>query len=63
MKKTYIAPAIELAYTEILSMLCSSIEGVENTGNMETSLSDDVTEDYLSRHAGSTWDIFEDDEF
>lgn len=55
MKKIYVSPAIQVTRIGVAHMLCGSIEGVDRTGNLNTSVSNDETEEYLSRR-NNVWD-------
>ena len=55
MKKQYIAPAIELTVLSHLAMICNSITGVANTSNFSEDISDETTDEVLSRRH-SAWD-------
>ena len=62
MKKTYIEPALLITYVEPQKLICTSIQGVSGTGNMETTVSNEETDEYLSRRRRSEWDDEEEEE-
>ena len=49
MKKTYMQPTVEVTEVATQQLVCASVAGVEGTGNMDTEISTDPVEEYLSR--------------
>ena len=49
MKKRYTEPMLQVMYVEPQRMVCASVLGVDGTGNLDTSVDDDATDEYLSR--------------
>ncbi|MBR4898472.1 MAG: hypothetical protein IKZ48_06780 [Prevotella sp.] len=62
MKKRYIEPAVLITYVEPLRMTCSSVLGVTGTGNMDTEVSDEETDEYLTRRNYNLWDEEDEEE-
>ena len=56
MKKTYIKPALLVTCVEPQGIVCTSVLGVAGTGNMDTAVSHEETDEYLSRRTYDPWD-------
>lgn len=56
MKKTYIEPALLVTFVEPQRIVCTSVYGVAGTGNMNTAVSNEATDEYLSRRTRNVWD-------
>ena len=61
MKKTYIQPSLVITYVEPQRMICASILGVAGTGKMEDAVSDEETNEYLTRRKRNEWEDEEED--
>ena len=57
MKKKYLSPATVIISIAAHRIICSSITGIEGTGNLHTDVNpNEETEDYLSRRSNNVWD-------
>lgn len=56
MKKEYAKPVVLVVLVEPHNMVCASITGVAETGNLTTTVSNEESDEYLSRRSSSAWD-------
>ena len=57
MKKQYITPTIKVTEETTECFICTSIiSGMEGTGSLSTTVSNEETSDYLSRGSRNVWD-------
>ena len=57
MKKRYYKPVTDIVnLSQNCAIICASNEGVEGTATIQTCVSDEETDDYLSRCNYNVWD-------